>query len=970
MMKTKLRLQTTAARRGALLSLPLLAAAASPGYALDVYLKTGTTTFTPPGGAAITMWGYASCDSSFTTCDPVTVPGPAINVPATDTSLTIHLSNALSQPTSLVIDGLPMPTNSTGDLLAAVKYPSGDRFEGRVRSLTAEAASGATMDYHWSAVKPGSFLYRSGSHMQVQDQMGLYGAVSHNAVDPVAGPGPATPGQAYGAGSAFLKDVTLLYSEIDPVIHAAVAANKFGPYLSAGVDQCALPVSAPSTLPSGWVCSAVNYEPKYFLINGKTYDGSGNTEFATASIGQKTLLRLLNAGLQTHVPVLNGLDMTLVAEDGNQYPYAKTQYSAFLPAMKTIDAIIQPQANGRLSLIDHMLNLTNNGAAPGGMLAFLNVGAATNPTFASTGCLPGPNAATFNAAFNCQVTATDSTGGNAVSYSLVSGPAGLTMDSLGQVSWSAAIPAGSAQVVTVKAVDTANPVNASTASFTINVDGTAPSFDVSGCLSGPQVANLNSAFGCQVTGQPSVNTTTVVYSLISGPASLTMDANGLISWPLPTPAGSTNAVTVQIADADNTSNIATTSFNVNVQAAGPVAGVDPIMGTVFQGKPLNVAAPGVLDNDTSNVPAPNDGLTARLVSTTPNGTLLLNANGGFSYTPNAGFSGDDSFSYQAVDSTGTASTAVTATITVTPNTAPVAGNDGVYTVTAGRNFILPANGVLGNDSDVDNPAQGQVLTLSKMTNPLKGTVALNANGGLTYTPAFNQSGADSFTYKLNDGIANSNIATVSFDIVNTAPVAVDDSVAVSRNRSLSIAVLANDTDAEGNINTTSVTRVTQAAHGTAVISTTGNITYTPARGYVGVDSFTYRVADKVGALSNIATVNLCVGVACPVADAFTAPGVGAFDVAAPGVLVNDAPLAGVNTATLVAGSLSRVGSTLGTTTLRCSAPNAGSSSTATKICPNGAFTLNAPAPGTYVFQYRMTTAGITSSPVSVTVTVP
>jgi len=873
MMKTKLRCKSTAARRGALLSMPLLAAVATPGFALDVYLKTGTTTFTPPGGgAAITMWGYQSCDSSFTTCGAVSVPGPAINVPTAD-SLTVHLSNTLPEPTSLVIDGLKLPMDGTSVVPVKVADANGTM---RVRSLVHEAAAGGTADYVFPEVKPGTFLYRSATHMQVQDQMGLYGTVTKNAVDPI----PGTAGQVYGAGSSFDKEVVMLYSEIDPVIHHAVANGQFGNNPPTG--SCNAPVSAPNNLPAGWVCSTVNYDPKYFLINGHAYSGSGSNEFAASAAGQKTLLRFLNAGLQTHVPMLTGLDMTLVAEDGNVYPYVKTQYSAFLPAMKTMDAIIQPSSSGKLSIIDRMLNLTNNGAAPGGMLAFLNVGAAVTPQFATTGC-----------------------------------------------------------------------------------------------LAGVQAASVNSAFSCQVTGLPSANDTAVSYSLISGPAALTMDANGLISWPSASPVGSNNAVTVQIADAGNAANAATTSFNIVVKATAPQAVIDPVIGSVFQGKVLTVAAPGVLENDQSNVLPPNDGLTAQLVSDVSHGTLALNANGGFSYTPAAGFSGDDSFSYKAIDSTGSASNTVTATITVIANTAPTAVADGSYNVNAGSSFVLAASGVLANDSDPDNVAQGQALTAIKVTNPAHGAVTMAANGGFTYIPVASYLGADSFTYKVSDGIAYSADTTVSFNVMNSAPVAVDDVAAVNKNRSLTISVLANDTDAENNINPAAVTPGILPGHGRVKVNANGTITYTPAKNYVGTDSFTYTVADKTAAVSNAATVSVCVG-ACPVADVYAAAaGLAAFDVTAiDGVLVNDVPLTGTRTATLVAGSLTKNGLAVPAGTgLRCQAPNAGNSLNTTKICSNGAFRLNLPTleaerAGSYSFQYTMKAGGATSAPVTVTVTVP
>src|SRR5207245_6594928 len=88
-------------------------------------------------------------------------------------------------------------------------------------------------------------------------------------------------------------------------------------------------------------------------------------------------------------------------------------------------------------------------------------------------------------------------------------------------------------------------------------------------------------------------------------------------------------------------------------------------------------------------------------------------------------------------------------------------------------LTITAPGVLGNDTDVD----GAVLTAVVMTGPSHAALTLNANGSFTYTPAANFNGSDSFTYKANDGLLDSNVATVALTInpVNDAPVAVNDS---------------------------------------------------------------------------------------------------------------------------------------------------------------------------------------------------
>ena len=150
-------------------------------------------------------------------------------------------------------------------------------------------------------MKPGTYLYHSGTHPQVQVQMGLYGAVSKNtaAVRPIS-------------GVPYDNELMLLYSEIDPGVACGRSHRPLWP-----------PV--PDPLPIGltaadYPTSTLNYQPQYFLINGKPFQ-VGDPPLATLTAGQRTLLRFLNAGLQTHVPVINGLYMQMIAEDGNPYPW-------------------------------------------------------------------------------------------------------------------------------------------------------------------------------------------------------------------------------------------------------------------------------------------------------------------------------------------------------------------------------------------------------------------------------------------------------------------------------------------------------------------------------------------------------------------------------------------------------------------------------------------------------------------------
>jgi VCBS repeat-containing protein len=176
---------------------------------------------------------------------------------------------------------------------------------------------------------------------------------------------------------------------------------------------------------------------------------------------------------------------------------------------------------------------------------------------------------------------------------------------------------------------------------------------------------------------------------------------------------------------------------------------------------LNVSAPGVLENDTDVEGHP---LTASLVSDVSHGTLVLNADGSFTYTPAANFHGTDSFTYKASDGVAESAT-VTVNITVTPvNDAPVAEAD-AYEAFTGIVLSVPAPGPLGNDSDID----GDELTAVLVSAISHGTLTLNADGSFSYTAESGFAGTDSFTYKASDGTGESGAVTVTIEVTLPEP---------------------------------------------------------------------------------------------------------------------------------------------------------------------------------------------------------
>jgi VCBS repeat-containing protein len=188
-----------------------------------------------------------------------------------------------------------------------------------------------------------------------------------------------------------------------------------------------------------------------------------------------------------------------------------------------------------------------------------------------------------------------------------------------------------------------------------------------------------------------------------------------------------------------------------------------------------------------------------------------------------------------------------------PNQLPIASNDS-YTMSGGSTLSVAAPGLLSNDAGGSGP-----LTAVLGAGPIHGILNLTNNGGFSYTPTNGYTGAETFTYRANDGVTNSSLATVTITInVNNAPVANDESYSILTNTTLSVAapgILANDTDAELNL----LTAVLAAGptHGTFSFSSNGAFTYTPTNNYSGADRFTYRANDGL-TNSALATVSITV----------------------------------------------------------------------------------------------------------------
>jgi VCBS repeat-containing protein len=405
----------------------------------------------------------------------------------------------------------------------------------------------------------------------------------------------------------------------------------------------------------------------------------------------------------------------------------------------------------------------------------------------------------------------------------------------------------------------------------------------------------------------------------------------------------------KVNDGKVDSDPATVSITVNAVNDAPVATNDAY--STDEDTTLTVAAPGVLGNDSD---VDGDSLTAGLVTGPSQGTVALNTNGSFSYTPHANYHGPDSFTYRASDGTASSNTATVSLTVRSVNDAPVARDD-TYATDEDTPLIVAAPGVLGNDSDAD----GDTLTAASVSDPSHGTLTLNSDGSFTYTPDANYHGSDSFTYEASDGTASSNTATVSLTVrsVNDPPVATDDSYATDEDTPLTVAapgVLGNDSDVDGDSLTAGL--VTGPSHGTLALNADGSFSYEPNQNFNGTDSFTYRASDG-SAGSNVATVSIKINAVndAPVAkdDSYETDEDTALTVPAPGVLANDTDVEG--DALTVAAPRPASGPSHGTLTL-----NADGSFTYT---PNSNFN------GMDSFTYKATDGQDASAPATVSIKV-
>ncbi|MGR2802824.1 tandem-95 repeat protein [Vibrio harveyi] len=339
-----------------------------------------------------------------------------------------------------------------------------------------------------------------------------------------------------------------------------------------------------------------------------------------------------------------------------------------------------------------------------------------------------------------------------------------------------------------------------------------------------------------------------------------------------TPAENFNGdatISYTISDGQLTDD-ATVAVTVNPVNDAPVAVND----TVATDEDTAVTI-DVLANDSD---PENDQLTITNASVPAEQGTVTIVDGKLVFTPAENFNGDATISYTISD--GQLTDDATVAVTVNPvNDAPVAVDD---TGATDEDTAVTID-VLANDSDPEN----DTLTITAASVPAEqGTVAI-VDGKLVFTPAENFNGDATISYTISDGqLTDDSTVAVTVNPVNDAPVAVNDTVATDEDTTVTIDVLANDSDPENDQLT--ITNASVPAEQGTVAIVDGKLVFTPAENFNGDATISYTISD--GQLTNDATVAVTVN---PVNDAPT------IDVTAVDSVTEDAVSTDTVVATLV-----------------------------------------------------------------------
>jgi gliding motility-associated-like protein len=374
------------------------------------------------------------------------------------------------------------------------------------------------------------------------------------------------------------------------------------------------------------------------------------------------------------------------------------------------------------------------------------------------------------------------------------------------------------------------------------------------------VTSLSPVTICVICNDYSDGNPITVTSVLPNGFSVVNNGNGTVT--VTPPAGATDTlITFQYVICDNVNAALCDTASVMIDVLeGPNTGVNPPFAiddaVMSNGDPVSG---NVLANDLN----PDGGqLTLVQITSPTNGTVVLDpVTGAFTYTLNPGYEGPDQFVYQICDAFGNCFQATVYIIVIDDNNPPIAINDVNHTFNG-----IPVSGNVGtNDIELDfDPVTFNIVTDVNLNS---GTLVLNANGTYTFIPEAGFTGTAVFTYSICDNGGLCDTAEVAIDVdlfnppINNAPIAINDNVLTYVDpvnpATMSICVICNDDDPDGDAMTTALVPNSGPLNGTLLASGNGTYVYTVNSGFSGQDQFTYVLCDDEG-LCDAAVVTIIV----------------------------------------------------------------------------------------------------------------
>ncbi len=325
----------------------------------------------------------------------------------------------------------------------------------------------------------------------------------------------------------------------------------------------------------------------------------------------------------------------------------------------------------------------------------------------------------------------------------------------------------------------------------------------------------------------------IVVSVISGPTngSVTVNGDNTITYSPDTDYTGTDQFDYQVCDTDGDCATATVTITVKESNVVPVAIDDDLTTYLNTSETIDVLA-----NDAG---LDDGGISVTIFSDPSHGSIIVNGDLSITYTPDSWYLGDDSFEYMVSDVDGDYSIArVSVTVSSEPDHQPVANDDA-------RGTSINADvtvDVLINDTGLGDGG----IVVSSGTNPSNGTITVNGDNTITYSPDNDYIGTDQFDYQLCDANGDCDQATVVITVreENNVPVAVDDKIFTNVETDVTVPVLENDSGLEDGGIQISVNA--ESANGTLTVNGDNTITYSPNISFEGVDTFRYMVTDADG----------------------------------------------------------------------------------------------------------------------------